>query len=151
MTERRAQAMHTERSVRLAASPPMVWRTLQQVDRYRAWWPWLRAFDARSLEAGDSWACTVQPPAPYRVTFTIDLVEVVDAEAVVAAIDGDVAGTARIDLVAGDGETELRLTADLQAARPWLQRVERWARPIARFGHDRVIDRALAQLSRQIP
>lgn len=127
-----------------------MWVTLEQVERYRSWWPWLRSFDGRALAEGERWACSVQPPLPYRVRFTIELVEVVEADHVTASIGGDVAGTARIDLVPCGTGTELQLTAELRAATRWLGRVERWAHPVARFGHDRIIDRALDQLARRV-
>ena len=143
------RSMHTERSTRIAAAPDAVWDTLRQVDRYRDWWPWLRSFDARGLEQGDRWTCTVRPPLPYQVTFTIVLEDVVGGEAVAARVEGDVEGEARIDLVPDTDGTDLRLVADLHAATPWLRRLDRWARPVARFGHDRIIDRALADLARR--
>jgi hypothetical protein len=87
---------------------------------------------------------------PYRVAFTIDLLTVVEATTVTAEVGGDVAGTARIDLTATADGTELQLVADLHAERPWLQRVERLARPVARFGHDRILDHALAQLAARV-
>ena len=127
-----------------------MWATLEQVERYRSWWPWLRSFDGRALAAGERWACSVQPPLPYRVRFTIELVEVVEADHVTASIGGDVAGTARIDLVPRGTGTELQLTAELRAATRWLGQVERWAHPVARFGHDRIIDHALGQLARRL-
>lgn len=142
--------MRSERRTPLGADPDVVWRALEQVDRYRAWWPWLRAFDGRSLATGQRWSCSVQPPLPYRVRFTIDLVEVVAASHVRATVGGDVAGVARLDLVPTATGTDLLLTAELSAANRWLRHVERWAHPVARFGHDRIIDRALGQLAHRV-
>lgn len=142
--------MRSERRTPLDAPPEAVWAALRQVERYRSWWPWLRSFDGRSLATGERWTCSVQPPLPYRVRFTIELVDVVEAGHVTASIGGDVAGTARLDLVPLGAGTELQLTAELRAATRWLRQVERWAHPVARFGHDRIIDRALGQLAERV-
>ncbi|WP_421122068.1 hypothetical protein ACE2AJ_03910 [Aquihabitans daechungensis] len=103
------------------------------------------------LATGGRWSCTVQPPLPYRVRFTIDLQGVDDGTSVTAVVGGDIAGPARIELVPDGTGTVLVLTAELQAARRWLQFLERWAHPVARFGHDQIIDRALADLAARVP
>ena len=46
-----------------------VWSLISEVSQYRSWWPWLRAFDAVALAAGEEWRCEVQPPVPYLVRF----------------------------------------------------------------------------------
>ena len=75
------------------------WEAMTEVGGYRQWWPWLRHFDADVLEAGDRWEAVVQPPLPYRVRFTIHLDEVSPAKHIVARILGDIAGSARVDIV----------------------------------------------------
>ncbi|MGN6693727.1 MAG: SRPBCC family protein [Aquihabitans sp.] len=142
--------MRSDRRVVLDASPAQVWATLEQVDRYRSWWPWLRRLEAERLAAGEAWRCTVTPSLPYRVAFDVLLDEVAEETTVAATVRGDVVGAARIDLAPDGDGTALRLTADLQAANPWLRRLERWAPPVARVGHDQIIDGALAQLAQQV-
>ena len=150
MTTTRAGAVHSGRRILIEAPPAQVWAALEQVDRYQAWWPWLRSFDARTLSAGDTWSCTVQPPLPYRVRFTIELGAVSHRRPVQATVAGDVAGAARIDLEPHPAGTVLALSADLHAASRWLRLVERWAPPVARFGHDRIIDRAMSELAARV-
>lgn len=150
MTDRRPAAMHSEHRRHVDATPEAVWRTLEQVERYRVWWPWLRRFDGRTLATGERWTCTVRSALRYPVRFSVDLQEVVAEARVGALVDGDVAGRAVLDLVPQGRGTDLVLVADLHAAHPWLQRLERWARPIARFGHDRIIERALAELASRV-
>jgi len=151
MTPKGSRPIRTDRRTRIDAPPDQVWATLVRVDRYQAWWPWLRSFDARALVAGDRWACTVQPPLPYRVRFTIELESIDTCTCVTALVGGDIEGPARIELAPEGAGTVLVLTAELKAARRWLRTLERWAHPVARFGHDQIIDRALADLASRVP
>jgi hypothetical protein len=140
----------SDRRYHLAATPPNVWAALARTDQYRAWWPWLRALDARGLERGDEWQCTVRPPLPYVVRFSLLLREVEPLDHVTAQLTGDIRGTARIDLrptgPAG-ASTELRLRAALEPARPLLGVLGRLAAPVARFGHDWVLDTGARQFA----
>jgi hypothetical protein len=88
----------SDRRYRFAADRWSVWTTIGSVQEYRAWWPWLRRFEANGLAVGDVWVCQIQPPVPYALRFTV-VVEQVDAPSlVIATVDGDVRGTARLDL-----------------------------------------------------
>ncbi|MCU1369470.1 MAG: hypothetical protein JWO77_664 [Ilumatobacteraceae bacterium] len=140
-----ARVMHSERRTFIEASPASVWAAILRVEDYQEWWSWLRAFDGHRLVAGDRWRCTVKPPLPYRVRFIIELHEVETASSVAATLDGDIAGSARIDLVPRRTGTDLLLVADLHAVNPWLRRLERWAHPVAQSGHDHIIDSALQE------
>lgn len=122
-----------------------VWGALVRVDRYRDWWPWLRAFDAERFEVGERWRCTVQPPVPYRVRFGVTLTSISAPHRVSASLEGDIVGTAHVTLEHVDGGCELRLTSSLAAAGVVLRFVTRWARPVAVWGHDRVLDTGVEQ------
>ena len=150
MAKTKSKAIHTDRRTRIDAPPEQIWAALQQVERYQAWWPWLRSFEASGLVTGDCWSCTVQPPLPYRVRFTIELQDVTAQTSVTAMVDGDVSGPARIELVPDGSHTVLMLSAELQAVQARLKFLERWAHPVARFGHDRIIDGALADLAARV-
>ena len=69
--------VRSDRRFRFDAAPPAFWAAIGSVDDYPRWWPWLRSFEARALAPGDEWRCTVKPPLPYVVRFTIHLDEVV--------------------------------------------------------------------------
>jgi uncharacterized protein YndB with AHSA1/START domain len=138
----------------MAAPPDRVWGALARPDRFPGIWPWLRDFDGRELRAGVTWACAVQPPVPYRVRFDLHLVEVVEGERIDAEVDGDVAGTARLTLErAGDDEgrparevgTVLHLVSELSPANGLLKGVLVVAPPVARFGHDWILDTGARQ------
>lgn len=122
-----------------------MWAALTRVDQYREWWPWLRALDADCLAVGERWSCIVQPPLPYRLRFTLTLTSVTAPELVAAEIDGDITGSAQVALAPLATGCELRLTSSLAAIGSVLRLVTRRARPVAVWGHDRVLDTGVEQ------
>jgi hypothetical protein len=123
-----------------------------RVDDYRTWWPWLRACDAAAVEPGARWTCVVQPPLPYAVRFQVTLDEVQAGRRASATIDGDITGTASIDLTAADDGSEIRLVSALAPSNALLRAVAMVARPIAVMGHDWVMDTGLRQFrARALP
>jgi len=125
--------------------PAEVWRVLAAVDEYPAWWPWLRRFEARALRDGDRWSCTVKPPLPYTVSFDLVLRDVVARRCVAADVEGEIVGSARVDLHPEGHGTALALVSDLEPSRTFLVGLSRLAGPIARYGHEFIIDAALDQ------
>jgi hypothetical protein len=124
-----------------------VWAQIAEVSSYRAWWPWLRAFEASALAEGEEWRCEVQPPVPYAVRFRV-AIERVEAPALVRArVLGDVIGEATLtlkDAPAGAG-CVATLHSTLAPGNTALQLVSRFAGPVARFGHDWVLDSGARQ------
>jgi hypothetical protein len=128
-----------------------LWSAISAVDRYRAWWPWLRGFEASGLHTGDEWRCVVQPPLPYTLRFTVTLDVVQPHRFVTATVGGDIRGSARLDIVErDDGGCDARMTSSLAPANRVLQAVAVVARPMARFGHDWVLDTGARQFRRQL-
>jgi hypothetical protein len=145
------------------------WSLMSQVERYQSWWPWLRQFEGGGLSAGDEWRCLVQPPVPYLVRFRV-VIDHVEAPGLVRArVLGDVVGDATLTLESssepgesagvrvgqnGDAGTVdsagaagcvARLHSSLAPGNTALAVVSRFAAPIARFGHDWVLDSAARQ------
>lgn len=130
--------------------PGQVWDAFDRVDQYQRWWPWLEAFDGERLEASERWSCVVRPPLPYRVRFTVVLEEVTAPTTVAAAIEGDITGTARIDLSPDGGGSALRLRAELSPRNRALQVLATVARPVVTFGHDWVLDTGVGQFTNRL-
>lgn len=116
---------------------------------YRRWWPWLVRFDGTALAAGERWRCTVQPPLPYTLRFAVVLRGVSPGESVAADVEGDIVGTARVELATDGDHTAVRLVSALAPANRVLRQVARVARPVARFGHDWVLDTGARQFRRR--
>jgi hypothetical protein len=118
---------------------------MARVDQYRRWWPWLRHFEAAALEPGDTWRATVQPPLPYRLSFDLHLHRVEHPRLIAADITGDIEGEATIELVPSAVGTELHLRSALTPTNPFLRAVASVAQPMARYGHEWVLDTGLRQ------
>ncbi len=126
-----------------------VWEQITEVGNYQRWWPWLRVFEARALAVGDEWRCQVQPPVPYLVRFRVVLEHVEAPSLVRARVLGDVIGRATLELEeAGNGSGPgcvARLHSSLAPGNAALRLISRVAAPIARFGHDWVLDSGARQ------
>jgi uncharacterized protein YndB with AHSA1/START domain len=122
-----------------------VWSLISDVEQYRTWWPWLRSFDAGGLAQGEEWQCMVQPPMPYLVRFSV-LIEEVEAGVLVrATVGGDVVGDATLTLVDAGAGCVTTLQSTLAPGNKALRLVSRFAGPVARFGHDWVLDTGARQ------
>ena len=135
----------SDRRYEFALAPTDLWDLATQVDQYQAWWPWLARLDGARFEVGSEWTCSVRPPLPYAVRFTLTLEEVTAPSLAVAAIGGDILGSARLEVREVPGGSEARLVSDLAPRHGLLQAVARLAMPVARFGHDWVLDRGAHQ------
>jgi uncharacterized protein YndB with AHSA1/START domain len=125
-----------------------VWDALAEVADYPTWWPWLRQFEAGALDEGEVWRCTIRPPLPYVLRCTVELATVRAPALVVARLDGDIAGDARLDLTDAAPGTQARITSRLRAARLPARVLSRLAPPVARWGHDWVFSTAARQFER---
>ena len=140
----------SDRHYRFPVGRDEVWAAITDVDGFRAMWPWLRRLDAMGLRAGDEWRCTVQPPLPYSLTFTLAIDAVVEHEHVAATVDGDITGAAEIGLHDTNDGCEVRLQSHLAPRSRFLQGVAFVAWPVARFGHDWVLDTGAKQFRRRL-
>jgi uncharacterized protein YndB with AHSA1/START domain len=121
------------------------WNLISDVSNYRKWWPWLRVFDAAALAPGEEWRCEVQPPVPYLVRFRVVIEEVETAVRVQARVVGDVVGAATLRFEDMPGGCIATLDSSLAPGNAALRMVSRFAGPIARFGHDWVLDTGARQ------
>lgn len=135
----------SDRRYRFKMKPAALWARINDVEQYQQWWPWLDEFDGLALLAGGVWNCTVRTPLPYAVRFTIAIDEVVNAQSIAATIDGDVTGSALLQISPAKHGCEARLTSSLQPANRLLRTISIAARPIARFGHNWVLDTGAQQ------
>lgn len=121
---------------------------MADVGSFQRWWPWLRRFEADSLDAGETWTATVQPPLPYRLSFALHLTEVDAPRAITVEVTGDIEGAAELEVTPIESGCELHFTSELAPSNPGLRAVARFAAPVVRFGHDWVLDAGLRQFRR---
>jgi hypothetical protein len=142
----------SDRRYRFDVDNETLWTAIEATGDYRNWWPWLRRLDAKGLIEGDTWKCVVQPPLPYALRFTVCLDRVVPGRLAVASIGGEIEGDARLEIDPepdGDG-CHARLVSHLSPVNGMLKSVARWARPLAQFGHDWVLDTGARQFRARV-
>jgi uncharacterized protein YndB with AHSA1/START domain len=137
--------LDSDRQYWFPVPPDDLWHALAATDDYRRWWPWLTAFEAAGLVAGDEWRCRVRPPLPYSLRFAIHLDEVVRPKHVAATVVGDIAGHARLDLTPRDDGCAVRLVSVLSPGNRVFAMIATMARPLVRRGHDWVLDNGARQ------
>ena len=137
--------VNSDRRLHFPVPRSELWEALNQVDRYPAWWPWMRDFDAIALKPGARWRCQIHPPLPYTLRLVIAIDDVVPERSVTATVTGDVEGSATLDLLDADGGSEARLVSALAPSSRMLQIIARTAPPVARFCHDWVLDTGAVQ------
>ena len=139
--------VRSDRSFRFSVGPAALWSALTAVDGYRTWWPWVRRFDGVAFTEGARWRCAVRSPLLYPVRFEVVLDEVVGGRSAAATVSGDIGGHARLEVTPVEGGSELRLVSALTAESRLLRAVARLVPPLARFGHDRLLDRGVRQFT----
>ena len=139
-------SFRSDRSWHFAVSPEELWDCLTVTDDYPQWWPWLRRFRPDGgFRRGARWSCTVSPPLPYDVQFSVLLDEVDPARRVSARVDGDVRGDAVLTVEGDTSGCTARLRSNLAPTNPVLRSFGTVARPLVRWGHDWVLDQGQRQ------
>jgi hypothetical protein len=87
----------------------------------------------------------VQPPVPYLVRFRVVIDQVEPPSLVQAQVLGDVVGGATLTLEPETDGCVAVLQSSLAPGNTALAVVSRFAAPLARFGHDWVLDSAARQ------
>ena len=145
MSESLPGGITSEHRYELPVDREAVWGLISDMDSYRTWWSWLRTFDAAGLKEGAAWSCMIQPPLPYLVRFTVHIEQVDEHELVRARVTGDVVGVAALKFEDTDDGCTAHLASTLAPGNSMLRVVSRVAAPIARFGHDWVLDSGARQ------
>ena len=140
-----AMAVRSDRRYRFAANRREVWQAFTQVDQYRAWWPWLHRFEGAAFRTGERWECAVKPQMPYTLEFAIVLDEVVAETSTHARLSGDIAGWAALTLADEGTGSQLRLESELTARSGPARWLDVVAPPLARRGHDWILDNGIRQ------
>ena len=136
--------------VHLGASRSTVWDQIRCVERFPEWWPWLGSFDGTELVPGAVWRCTVNPPLPYRLRFSITLDEVEAPFLATATLAGDIIGSARLELHERGAGCTAALSSTLLPRQGLLRIFAQLAPSIVRFGHDWVLETGARQFERAL-
>ena len=136
-----APTFRSDREWTFDVPPTVLWDRVTSTQDYPGWWPWLERFRPESgFCAGARWHCTVSPPLPYVLRFTVHLDDVDAPNEVTARIDGDIRGDAVLTVEAAPGGSSARVRSSLAPANPLLRGVGTAMRPLVEWGHDWVLD-----------
>jgi hypothetical protein len=135
----------SDRLYEYPVDPGDFWVAASRTDLYQSWWPWLERFEAGALADGQVWTCSVRPPLPYTVSFSLELHDVCPGARVQARASGDIEGDARIDIEPADSGCRVRLRSQLSPSSLFLKTAAVVARPLVGLGHSWVLDTGARQ------
>jgi hypothetical protein len=132
-------------------APHQMWAISERFDLFESWWPWLADFraDDDGLVNGNVLHGTVIPPVPYRLRLDVRLQRCQRPRLIEATIYGDIRGRAVVRLEAAADGTRAAVAWSLQMHSAPLQVAARVAYPLMRWGHDRVVEAAVAEFRRR--
>ena len=131
--------------------PVVLWDTVEQLDRFPAWWSWLQDFrpDGDGLAPGTVLHGTVVPPVPYRLRLEVHLRHCERPRLLEASVEGDLRGYATVELAPLRDGTQVDAAWSLDFVSAPLRLASRVAYPVMRWGHDRVVDMAVSGFRRR--
>lgn len=114
---------------------------------FERWWPWMKGvrLEGRALAPGSVIAFTVDPPVPYKMHVSVEVIRSDPARSIAGVVAGDLRGTASLELEPRGERTSVevrwdvelanpRIRAGILVARPVLMWAQRWAVEVALRG-----------------
>jgi carbon monoxide dehydrogenase subunit G len=140
------------RSFEFACTPQQLWATMQEVDRFEAWWPWLEDFrvEGGSLKVGSVLRGVVAPPLPYRMRLRVELTKYEPPREIDAVISGDLEGLASIEIHPSDVGARAEVAWTVEMMQRPMRLAARFGRPLLQWGHDRVVEITVAGFRRRL-
>ena len=131
--------------------PTPLWEIIERFELFESWWGWLTDFraDGEELVNGNLLHGTVVPPVPYRLRLDVLLQRCERPRLVEAAIGGDLRGLAALRLEAADDGMRAEVTWSVEMYSAPLRIAAHIAYPLMRWGHDCVVDMAVAGFRQQ--
>jgi hypothetical protein len=137
---------------RFAAAPAVVWAMIERTGEFVGWWGWLGDFclEGPGLEAGSVLVGAVSPPLPYRMCIRVELERCVRPSLIEAVVCGDLEGHGRLELAPDRDDTVASVAWTIEMMQRPMRVASRFASPLLRFGHDRVVDATVNGFRRQL-
>jgi hypothetical protein len=133
-------------------SPDELWSAIERTDRFSDWWIWLKDFHLTGdgLVPGSVLYGVVDPPVPYRMRISVEILRVSTGAEIDAGVHGDLEGAARLRLGrSGDG-CRVEVDWEVEMMQTPMRLASRFAYPLLRFGHDRVVEATIASFRRHV-
>jgi hypothetical protein len=137
-------------------APTEMWLAIERCDQFEAWWGWLREFrlEGARLEDGAVLRGVVSPPVPYEMRIEVVLDRCLPPRRVDATVRGDLIGGASLELgllrTAAGACTVAEVRWVVEMTQRPMRIAARFAHPLLRWGHDRVVDATVAGFRRHL-
>jgi uncharacterized protein YndB with AHSA1/START domain len=134
------------------ATPEALWQALSEPHRFEAWWGWLGELrvEGEGLVDGAVLSGLVSPPVPYRMHVTVRLQRCRPPHRIDATVEGDLRGTAWLVLHPHEAGTSAEVAWRIEMMQRAMRLAARFASPLLRWGHDRVVDMTVAGFRRHL-
>ena len=131
-----------QREFSFNVSPDEIWATIENVEEFERWWPWLQGFhmEGEGLVAGTLLSGEVVPPLPYRMRLVVEILACQPPVAIDANVDGDLRGPARLRLRPDGHGALVEVAWTIEMMQRPMRLASRVAHPLLRWGHDRVVE-----------
>lgn len=129
-----------------------MWRTIQEVDQFESWWPWLEDFrlEGDVLQSGAVLHGVVAPPVPYRMRIEVELTRCDPEHAIDALVRGDLEGEASLEIDPHGAGSVVEVAWRVEMMQGPMRLADRFAHPLLQWGHDRVVELTVAGFRRRL-
>jgi carbon monoxide dehydrogenase subunit G len=159
---------------RFGIPPDELWAAIGRTDRFGSWWGWLEEFrvdagaasqadgaaspaddaaspaDGGGLRAGTVLRGVVAPPVPYRMRVQVEILRVSPPVEVVAAVHGDLEGTARLSVHPAGTGSSVDISWKVEMMQRPMRIACRFGYPVIKWGHDRVLEMTVSSFRRHV-
>lgn len=141
-----------QREFSFSVPPDQIWAAIEDVEEFERWWPWLEGFhlEGEGLVAGALLSGVVVPPLPYRMRLVVELLACEPPFAIDASVDGDLRGPARLRLRPDGAGAVVEVAWTIEMMQRPMRLASRFAHPLLRWGHDRVVESTVAGFGRRL-
>ena len=137
----------------LAAPIEAVWEAIWGAERWPEWWPAVeratKVRDGDENDVGSIWRYTWRSPLPYTLELESETTRVERPYVIEGLSRGDLVGAGRWRLFEGKG-TAATYEWTVRTTKPWMSALSPVARPVFRWGHDRVMREGGEGLARHL-
>jgi hypothetical protein len=138
-----------DHAVVLNAGPGEVWDALEDLSQAVGWSRWVERIevDGDRLREGAVVHVSIATPLPFSVKARLLLDTCVREQMIVATVEGDLAGEARLALTPEGPATLVELSWSLEMRHPVMRALALVSGPLLRWGHDLVADATVRSFS----
>jgi len=132
--------------------PRELWSAIERTDQFSRWWSWLREFrlSGDGLARGSVLHGVVAPLVPYRMRVTVEILRAVPGAEIDAAVRGDLEGEAWMRLNDSAQGSRVDVAWNLEMTQAPMRLASRFAYPLLRWGHDRVVEATVSSFRRHV-